>query len=374
MKLVLFISPHYKKCGETYIFKNFFSKNLTNNKIDFKVFNYFKEFDHIDKKYIIQNPFKFNLVSKSLEKKIPWLYYRLWMIVVFFHLQIVLTYIIISQKKKYSEIVIVSRMSNIAAAFVSIYFKLSKKTKFYCSIAGLVYKNSFRKIIWNILIKKFEGVIIPTKDMKKHIFDYTKSKKILTIPNPVITSEMIKYRKKKFIYDKNKVLNVICIGRLSKQKGIDTLIRSIKSLKNVKLDIIGKGEEDKKLKEIVKKNNLDKRISFLGWRENPWKLIKNYHLFVMPSRWEGPGHTVIESLVQNIPVIVSDCKYGPLETIQKGKFGEYFRVDDVRDLTKKINNVKNNYQKFVKKSIAGGKFIRKNYSIENIAKQYIKNF
>ena len=52
MKLVLFISPHYKKCGETYIFKNFFSKNLTNNKIDFKVFNYFKEFDHIDKKYI----------------------------------------------------------------------------------------------------------------------------------------------------------------------------------------------------------------------------------------------------------------------------------------------------------------------------------
>ena len=53
MKLVLFICPHYNKCGLTDLFQNFFSEYKKSNRtgdINFKVLNYFDEFNHLKKK------------------------------------------------------------------------------------------------------------------------------------------------------------------------------------------------------------------------------------------------------------------------------------------------------------------------------------
>jgi glycosyltransferase involved in cell wall biosynthesis len=371
MKLVLFISPHYNKCGETYIFKNFFTNYEKRKNIEFKIFNYYSEFSHIKKKNIIENPIKINFVFRFLEQKISWTYYRIWMILVFLHLQIVLPLVIIKQRKIYSEIVIISRMSNIAVSFVSLYFSYSKNIKFYCSIAGLVYKNFFRKLIWRNIMKNFEGIIIPSEDMIEHIKEYTNSTSIFTIPNPVITSRMKENKKQNFKYNKKNDFKLIAIGRLSHQKGFDTLITSIKNIPNITLDIIGGGEDYKKLILLVKKFNLGNKVKFLGWREEPWKFLKNYNLFVMPSRWEGPGHTVIEALAQNIPVIVSNCNFGPKDTIQYGKFGTLFKTNNYFDLNTKIKRVISNYRVYHKKAIKGGVTVRVKYSTKPIIKKYI---
>lgn len=377
MKLVLFVSPHYNKCGLTDLFQNFFSeykKSKKTDDINFKVFNYFNEFNHLKKNNIIQNPIKINFVFRFLEQKIPWLYYRIWMILVFAHLQIILPIVINQKKKKYSQVIIVSQMSTIAVAFVSLYFSFNKNIKFYCWIGGLVYKNFFRKFIWRNILKNYEGIFIPTNDMRKHISSYTNSKKIYEIPNPVLTDEMKNQRKKNFIYKTSNIFKLICIGRLNKQKGFDVLIRAISKISDVKLDIIGDGEDRIKLTNLKKKLNLNNKVNLLGWQNKPWKNLNDYHLFVMPSRWEGPGHTVIEALCQNIPVIVSDCKYGPKETIKKGKFGIYFKKDDVINLRKKIIEVKNNYHVYKKKSLKGGSYIRNYYSTKNIINKYCKIF
>lgn len=374
MRLVIFISPHYNKCGETYIFKNFFKSYKKNTNIEFKIFNFYSEFNHIKKKYLIENPIKINFVNRFIEQKFSWLYYRIWMILVFLHLQIVLPLIIFKEKNRYSEVIIVSRMSNIAVSFVSLYFSYSKKIKFYCSIAGLVYKNFFRKLIWSNIIKNFQGVIIPSSDMRDYIRKYTNSSSILTIPNPVLTTEMIKFKKQNFKYNKKKIFKIIAIGRLSNQKGFDTLIQAIKTLPKVSVDIIGEGEDKKKLAYLVKKFNLQSRVRFLGWKEKPWQLVKNYNLFVMPSRWEGPGHTVIEALAQNIPVIVSDCDFGPIDTIQRGKFGVSFKKNDFLDLNKSIKNIIKKYNFYSKKAKMGGTFIRQKYKTEEIIKKYTQFF
>ena len=374
MKLVLFISPHYNSCGETYIFQNFFLKYKKSKNINFKVFNYLNEFNHLKSRNLIQNPLKFNLIFRSLEQKIPWLYYRIWMLFVFIHLQLILPIIIFQQKKLYSEVVIISRMSNIAVAFVSLYFFYNKNIKFYCSIAGLVYKNFFRKFIWQNILKNYTGVFIPTNDMKKYISNYTNSTKIYVMPNPVLTDEMKNVKKKNFNYKSKKIFRIISIGRLSNQKGFDILLRSINKLPNVSLDIIGDGEDKIKLTNLKEKFNLEGNVNFLGWKNKPWKYLKNYNLFVMPSRWEGPGHTVIEALCQDIPVIVSDCKFGPMETIKRGKFGLYFKKNSALNLRNKIIEVQNNYPVYKKKSLEGGRFIREFYSTEHIIKKYVKMF
>ena len=69
----------------------------------------------------------------------------------------------------------------------------------------------------------------------------------------------------------------------------------------------------------------------------------------MPSRWEGPGHTIIEALSHGIPSIVSNCPYGPEETIGYGKFGEVFEIDDCDDFADKIQKTWKDYSNSLEK-------------------------
>lgn len=376
MRLILFISPHYNKCGESYIFKNFteyLDKHAPkNDKLKFKIFNYFDEFNHIQKKYVIENPLKINFLFRKVEKKIPWLYYRLWIFLVFIHLNFILPILLKRLSNKYDEIHVVGRMSNIAIAFCSIWFIFSKKYKFHISIAGLVYKNFLRKIIWRLIINRYESVIIPSKDMYEHIFDYTKHPKISVIQNPVLTDN-INYMTYSHKFIKKKI-NMIAMGRLNRQKGFDILIKSLKDLHFVHLDIYGEGEDHSILQKLIRDNNLITRVKLKGWYEGSNEIFTNYDLFVMPSRWEGPGHTVVEAMSTGIPVIVSNCNYGPIDSIGYGKFGNFFKSEDINDCKLSILEFIKNPNQYLKKAQLGAKHITSVWSCESIYKKYLNHF
>ena len=71
--------------------------------------------------------------------------------------------------------------------------------------------------------------------------------------------------------------------------------------------------------------------------------VNNIDAFIMPSRWEGPGHTIIEALSIGMPSIVSDCRYGPAESVGYGEYAYVFKTDDVEDLLDKINILHRKY-------------------------------
>lgn len=366
-KAVVIISPHPKKCGETYIFDNLINhSSKTKDDLDIYLYNHFNEFSHIkEKSFLIENKFKINFFSNYFERLSPWLHYRCWMILTSITLITNFKLNFNFLKKKYQKIFFISRMGNSAIALVS-FFNLTKNFYFVSSMAGYVKKNFIRYFFWKYLCKNYSFIHIPSKDMYNHTKKLFKYNLITCFPNPVLNDQMlnIKFDFKQY----SGVLKLVCVGRLSNQKGFDILIKSLEHFNDFTLDIIGDGEEFESLQNLIQDLKLNSKINLLGSKKSPWNYLHRYNLFIMPSRWEGPGHTVIEAMNVGIPVLVSNCNFGPKETVKNGQIGYVFDLNDNDDLINKLNLIKNNYADAINKSKLALIDVKEKYSTRNFYK------
>jgi glycosyltransferase involved in cell wall biosynthesis len=135
---------------------------------------------------------------------------------------------------------------------------------------------------------------------------------------------------------------LIAVGRLERQKGIDVLLRAFAASAHRtthRVLLVGRGSHEQQLRELADELEVADRVTFAGWQDNPWSLMRRASLFALPSRWEGFGNVVIEALACGAPVVVSDCSYGPKEIIRNGVDGLVFPVDDVKETTRAIDRV-----------------------------------
>lgn len=105
---------------------------------------------------------------------------------------------------------------------------------------------------------------------------------------------------------------LLFLGRLVEEKGVDYLIKAmyliIKKIPNVKLLIIGDGDQYSKLQELAKSLNLEKSVQFLGKipNKNVAKYIKQSKIMFVPSVWPDNSPIVIyEAMKYGKPVIAS---------------------------------------------------------------------
>jgi len=112
---------------------------------------------------------------------------------------------------------------------------------------------------------------------------------------------------------------IITAGRLCRQKGQWHLIRAFKEVKTnlpeAKLLILGTGELDEFLKEMVSINGLDGEVIFLGFQNNPYKYLSKATVFAFSSLFEGFPNAMLEAMACGLPIISSDCHYGPREIL-----------------------------------------------------------
>ena len=223
--LVIFISPHYEKSGETYVLYELVN-NLNNldNINEYKILNTHNDFT--DSKHIIDFPFKFKPELKFLTKYFPWLKYRIYMICISLIYIAVFPFFIKKLQRNYKKIIITTRMCVSAISLLKL-LMFNKNFYLTSSFAGIPHTNYLRKLLWPHLFKSVDQIVIPSDDMKDRIFDYTKRNDVNILPNPVITNEMAEVRK--FIpRSKDQLKNefkIICVGRLTYQKGFDVLIK-----------------------------------------------------------------------------------------------------------------------------------------------------
>lgn len=177
---------------------------------------------------------------------------------------------------------------------------------------------------------------------------------------------------------------IIQVSRLDhEKKGQHILMKAInilveqKGITNIQLDFIGDGKSFEYLKNLAKELNLEKHINFLGnkTREFIYKELKNYHLLVQPSFFEGFGLTVVEGIAAKIPVLVADID-GPMEIIGNGKYGFYFKTGDANSCADKIYDIINNYQteRINSKMNETYNYAKENFNIQKTAINYIKNY
>ena len=239
------------------------------------------------------------------------------------------------------------------------------------------YKNVIIKGIYEKIIKKTMKcsnlIIYISKKVEETFHDHFKS--VINNNETVIYNgindkffENIKQRKKK---DKNKI-NIIYVGRLSKEKGVNILIDAMNiiinknKMESIQLKIVGDGLERKNLEDEVRKNKLNNVVTFLGRRDNVKEYLDDSDVFVYPSTWEeGFGISVVEAMSRGC-IPITFYKGGLPELIEDGINGFLIKNVNAVELTngiiKTINLLKQGQaDKIIERAMNDAK----KYTIEN---------
>lgn len=114
------------------------------------------------------------------------------------------------------------------------------------------------------------------------------------------------------------------IARLSSVKGIDVLIRAmpkvLRKFPQAKLLVIGKGPEEANLRRLTEELILDGHVLFKPVVDRTAHMLSLLDVFVMPSRQEGLGLSVLEAQAMELPVIASNVG-GLANIIDDGRTG-----------------------------------------------------
>jgi len=111
---------------------------------------------------------------------------------------------------------------------------------------------------------------------------------------------------------------ILSLGRLVRTKGLDDLIRSMRTV-DAKLIICGKGPEKKRLEKLIKKYGLENRIEMKGYvtEEEKSYLMGLCKFFVMPSLFESFGLAAAEVMSHGRPIVCTNVN-GLSDTVRDG--------------------------------------------------------
>lgn len=171
-------------------------------------------------------------------------------------------------------------------------------------------------------------------------------------------------------------LVIIYVAELSKRKNQIMLLKAIKELKkqginNVKVLLPGKDSLNGKYQKYVKKNNLEDKIKFLGFRNDIPKLMKISDLCISTSKQEGLPVNIMEAMMCELPIIATNCR-GNRDLIENINI---ININDIKELEKNIlkfcNNERNlcsyKVEKYLKENVK--KEIKKIYN--NVTKKKV---
>lgn len=166
-------------------------------------------------------------------------------------------------------------------------------------------------------LKHFNRIVLPNEFMKDC---YTiKNMEVSIIP---LTIEHVPKDASNL-----KANNIMALGRLNKNKCYDELIEVMNLVHNknddIKLYIVGDGEEKEKLRNLVKKYNMNKNIIFKGYlsKEEIGAMMKNTSLFVSAAKSESFGVSIIEAMSYGIPCV--SFEHTSLKEFMKNEINGY---------------------------------------------------
>lgn len=182
--------------------------------------------------------------------------------------------------------------------------------------------------------KKCEEIIAVSNNQAENLkkFFCRHKSKITVIHNLVdITSITSKATENVSEYFDNDFLNIVSVGRVSHEKGMDIAVKVCAEIvnagyKQVKWMIVGDGPAMEEVKNTIIECEMKEHVILVGMKSNPYPFISNADLYVQPSRFEGYPMTILEALVLGQPVISTDNN-GAKEILESSKTGYLCPID-----------------------------------------------
>jgi glycosyltransferase involved in cell wall biosynthesis len=195
---------------------------------------------------------------------------------------------------------------------------------------GFIYIGAARKRHYVYQFRKLDQTIVLCEHDAETYHQYDRAFKPTVIYNPLTLEpgDPSTGTSKSFL----------AVGRFSHQhKGFDLLIEAFHlfSQKNQEwtLDIVGEGVEEELYRSLIKKYNLEDRVTIHSFTNHIQDYYSRAQVYVLSSRWEGFGLVLVEAMAHGLPVVSSDL---PTSKEIMGDFGLYFKNGDITDLAERL--------------------------------------
>jgi glycosyltransferase involved in cell wall biosynthesis len=267
---------------------------------------------------------------------------------------------IIFELIKYNpDVIIVGGWDIFAYQIAFLYAKLFRK-KFILRSGSTKYEKSWRRTISKplvrLMIRGADALIVYGTRAKEYLISLgAKSKKIFIAYN-TIDIESFQKELKKWKNQKREVKEeigietekvILFVGQLIERKGVIHLIKTFRKLKKgiagVGLLIVGHGQQERELKELVKKDKI-KDVCFYGGAD--WPEVAKFYaiadLFVLPSTEEVWGLVINEAMAAGLPVITTDRVGASVDLVEEGKNGAVVKSGDIHELSLAMKKILRN--------------------------------
>lgn len=207
-----------------------------------------------------------------------------------------------------------------------------------------IFKSRVCGHIWLKLTSRHDTIISLTNIGKSYYSRWINSKKIRVAYNTIsINDNDLSDEEKKQIIDFKQgriVLGINC--RLTRRKGIDMIIKALKKLDNYCLTIVGDGDSMDELVTLAESENVRDRVLFVGRKEEAFRYLPYYDIFMATSRSEGFGLSLVEGMAFRKSIVCSDIPvFKELVTENEVSF---FELENIQLLTNAIIEATTNYK------------------------------
>ena len=168
------------------------------------------------------------------------------------------------------------------------------------------------------------------------------------VSNPVVTPELSELASKQLQdewFPDPSASSILAVGRMTDQKDFSTLLQAFAQLyqqKKCRLLILGEGPKRRELESEIRRLGIEEAVRMPGFVPNPYSYMANADLFVLSSVFEGSPNVLKEALALGTPVVATDCKSGPREILQNGKYGHLVSIRSPQELADAMKQVLEN--------------------------------
>lgn len=263
--------------------------------------------------------------------------------------------------------------------------KYNRDVKVILRMAGLSWTEKVDKIIntkkrYEKLFNSVDGINYIHQELKNKCYEHYKLLNMNVNPRFEFTLDIgveIQQTKNQKEYPREN-LKILMATRFSNyQKRQDLLIEAMNKTSDstiIKLLLIGDGPSLDKMKDLVKDNNLEEKITFLSFQNQReiWKIIKDYDLLVHSTDYEGLSKIIIESMSLGTPVLASDVT--PMNSyITDGENG-FLVKNTAIEWAEKLDFIYENQKILKQVSTNSQKFVYENYNSSIQINKYISHF
>jgi len=203
-------------------------------------------------------------------------------------------------------------------------------------------------------------------------------------PLPKIILHPVGVDLKKFTYrwstskvKQPKTIRILTIARLVEEKGLEYGLQAVyqvwkhKIMGQLEYQIIGGGKLAKKLRRLVKELRIGEIVRFLGpcHQEEVVQLMRQAHLFFLPSVTEAFGLVLIEAQAVGLPIVATSVGSQP---VIDGKSGFLVPAKDVDAMVDRLIYLIKQPELWTKMGRIGRKFVEEHYDLEKLNKKLVK--